>query len=144
MNVLNRDDIKTFLPHREPMLLIDDVVMEGEEAIAHYHVRGDEFFLQGHFPGNPVVPGVIQCEIMAQSSCILVRDELVGRTPLYSGINNVRFRQPVRPGDTMEIRARITSRRGMIFFVDAKASVNGKVCCQGELTCALIDNPTKQ
>ena len=86
MNVLNRDDIKTFLPHREPMLLIDDVTMEGDTAIAHYHVRGDEFFLQGHFPGNPVVPGVIQCEIMAQSSCILVRDELVGRTPLYSGI----------------------------------------------------------
>ena len=143
MNVLNRDDIKTFLPHREPMLLIDDVTMEGEEAIAHYHVRGDEFFLQGHFPSNPVVPGVIQCEIMAQASCILVRDELVGRTPLYSGINNVRFRQPVRPGDVMELRAHITSRRGMIFFVDAKATVNGKVCCSGELTFALIDNPNK-
>ena len=141
MNVLNRDDIKTFLPHREPMLLIDDVVMDGDTAIAHYHVRGDEFFLQGHFPGNPVVPGVIQCEIMAQSSCILVRDELVGRTPLYSGINNVRFRQPVRPGDTIEVHARITNRRGMIFFVDAKASVAGKPCCSGELTFALIDNP---
>ena len=69
-----------------------------------------------------------------------MRDELVGRTPLYSGINNVRFRQPVRPGDTMELHARITSRRGMIFFVDAKAMVNGKVCCSGELTFALIDN----
>ncbi len=140
---MNRDEIKTFLPHREPMLLIDDVDMFDGEAIAHYHVRGDEFFLQGHFPGNPVVPGVIQCEIMAQASCILVRDELVGRTPLYSGINNVRFRQPVRPGDTMELRASITSRRGMIFFVNAKASVNGKVCCSGELTFALIDNPQK-
>ncbi|MCR5822468.1 MAG: 3-hydroxyacyl-ACP dehydratase FabZ [Bacteroidales bacterium] len=140
---MNRDEIKTFLPHREPMLLIDDVDMVDGEAIAHYHVRGDEFFLQGHFPGNPVVPGVIQCEIMAQASCILVRDELVGRTPLYSGINNVRFRQPVRPGDTMELRASITSRRGMIFFVNAKASVNGKVCCSGELTFALIDNPQK-
>ena len=143
MNILDRNEIKTFLPHREPMLLIDDVTLEGNEAIAHDPVRGDEFFLQGHFPGNPVVPGVIQCEIRAQSSCILVRDELVGRTPLYSGINNVRFRQPVRPGDTIEIHAHITSRRGMIFFVDAKAFVGGKPCCQGELTFALIDNPTK-
>ena len=144
MKVLDRDEIKTFLPHREPMLLIDDVTMEGEEAIAHYHVRGDEFFLQGHFPGNPVVPGVIQCEIMAQASCILVRDELEGRTPLYSGINNVRFRQTVRPGDTMELHAHITNRRGKLFFVEAKAYVGGKMCCQGELTFALIDNSTIQ
>ena len=126
------------------MLLIDDVSMEGSEAVAHYHVRGDEFFLQGHFPGNPEVPGVIQCEIMAQASCILVRDELVGRTPLYTGINNVRFRQPVRPGDTMELRAHITSRRGMIIFVEAKATVAGKLCCSGELTFALIDNSKAQ
>ena len=140
MAVLNRDEIKTFLPHREPMLLIDDVEMVGEEAVAHYHVKGDEFFLQGHFPGNPVVPGVIQCEIMAQASCILVRSELVGRTPYYTGINNVRFRQMGRPGDVMELRAHITSRRGMIFFVDAKAYVGGKVCCQGELTFVLSDN----
>ena len=140
---MDREALKQILPHREPMLLVDESVMDGEVVHSKYHVRGDEFFLQGHFPGNPVVPGVIQCEIMAQASCILVRDELVGRTPLYSGINNVRFRQPVRPGDVMELRAHITSRRGMIFFVDAKATVNGKVCCSGELTFALIDNPNK-
>ena len=83
MEILQRDQIKTFLPHREPMLLVDDVTMEGDTAIAHYHVRGDEYFLQGHFPGNPIVPGVILCEIMGQSMCILVRDELAaGRLPL--------------------------------------------------------------
>ena len=144
MNVLNRDEIKTFLPHREPMLLVDDVTMEGDEAIAHYHVRGDEFFLQGHFPGNPIVPGVILCEIMGQSMCILVRDELAqGRTPLYSGIKEARFRQPVRLGDTIEVRGRITDRRGLIFHAEAEAKVNGKTAVKGVLSFALIDNPNK-
>ena len=123
------------------MLLIDEIDIDDQHVgHAKYHVKGDEFFLQGHFPGNPVVPGVILCEIMAQSCALLMKEDLPGKLTFYTGINNVRFRQPVRPGDTIEVRARITSRRGMIFFVEAKASVNGKPCCQGDLTFALIDN----
>lgn len=137
--MMTREEIKLFLPHREPMLLVDDMTMEGDMAIAHYHVRGDEFFLQGHFPGNPIVPGVILCEIMGQSSAVLLLDELHNRLTLYSGLNEVRFRQPVHPGDTITVNARITARKGLIFFVDATAYVDGKVACKGKLSFVLVD-----
>ena len=95
---MNRDEIKEFLPHREPMLLLDEVTVEGEKAIGKYTVKGDEFFLQGHFPGNPIVPGVIQCEMIAQTAVALLPD-CKGKTPLYTGLNNVKFKNPLLPGD---------------------------------------------
>ncbi len=137
--MLTREEIKQFLPHREPMLLVDDMSMEGDMAVSHYHVRGDEFFVQGHFPGNPIVPGVILCEIMGQASSILVLDELKNRLTLYSGLNDVRFRQPVRPGDTITVKSRITARKGLIFFIDATAYVGDKVACKGKLSFVLVD-----
>ena len=136
---MEREEIKTFLPHREPMLLVDDVVLDGDMAVGHYRVRGDEYFLQGHFPGYPVVPGVILCEIMAQSCCILIKDELPGRTPFYAGIDKVRFKNQVRPGDLITITGKITYRRGLTFFVDAQATVDGKLCTKGSLTFTLVD-----
>ena len=137
---MTREELKEYLPHREPMLLIDEINVD-EEGVCHasYRIREDEFFCQGHFPGNPVVPGVIQCEIMAQASGLLLGDDIKGKVPLYAGINNVRFKQPVRPGDTIEITAKITNRRGPIVFVEAFAEVNGKRCVQGDLSFALID-----
>ena len=117
---MNREELKEYLPHREPMLLVDEIEIDAE-GVAHakYKIRDDEFFCRGHFPGNPIVPGVIQCEIMAQSCALLVKDELKGRTTLYSGIDNVRFKNIVRPGDVCEITAKLTGRRGMIFFTEA-------------------------
>ena len=100
---MNREELKKYLPHREPMLLVDEVEID-EEGVAHakYRIREDEFFCRGHFPGNPIVPGVIQCEIMAQSCVLLVKDEVQGKTTLYTGINNVKFKNIVRPGDLCE------------------------------------------
>ena len=138
---MKREELKEYLPHREPMLLVDEIEIDAE-GVAHakYTIRDDEFFCRGHFPGNPIVPGVIQCEIMAQSCALLVKDELKGRTTLYSGIDNVRFKNIVRPGDTCEITAKLTGRRGMIFFTEANLKVNGKLCCKGNLSFALVDN----
>ena len=136
---MTREELKNFLPHREPMLLVDDVTMEGDTSVGHYRVRGDEYFLQGHFPDYPVVPGVILCEIMGQCSAPLMLDELPGRLTFYAGMDKVRFKNQVRPGDEITVRGRITSRRGLTFFVDAEATVDGKLCVRGTLLFMLVD-----
>lgn len=102
---MDREEIKKILPHREPMLLLDSVEARDGTAFGEYLVRGDEFFLKGHFPDSPIVPGVILCEILAQSACVLVQDRLTeNQLPVYAGLNNVKFRSPVRPGDLVQTR----------------------------------------
>jgi len=140
-----REEIKTFLPHREPMLLVDEINVTKDEngnetAKAVYYVTGDEYFLQGHFPQKPVVPGVILCEIMGQSSSILMKEELIGRTPFFTGMSDVRFKRPAFPRDTLEITARIYNRRTLIFFVEATIHIKGELCASGKFTFALVDN----
>ncbi len=137
---MNRDEIKTYIPHREPMLLVDEINIVDNKVNAKYYVRGDEFFLQGHFPGNPVVPGVILCEIMAQSCSLLIGEELKGKTPFYAGIDNVRFKRQVKPGETVDISASIENRKGLIFYVKARATVNGELAVRGNLSFALVPN----
>lgn len=137
---MNREEIKNFLPHREPMLLVDEVTRDGDTAYGRYHVRGDEYFVQGHFPGNPVVPGVILCEILGQCSSTLMLDELHGRTPMYAGLDKVRFKTPVKPGDDFMVTAKMMAHRGMTFFVDAEGKVNGKLCVKASMIFSLVDN----
>lgn len=144
---MTQEEIKTFLPHRAPMLLVDSLEEEivtndnGEVtryAIGTYHVRGDEFFLQGHFPDYPVVPGVILCEMMAQSCALLLGDEVKSKRPLYTGIDKVRFKYQVRPGDTIVLRSTITERRRALVLAKAEATVDGKLCCRGNLSFMLV------
>ena len=142
---MNRDEIKQYLPHREPMLLVDEMYLD-ENQVCHskYHVTGEEFFLKGHFPGEPVVPGVILCEIMAQSCALLMKDDLIGKLTFYTGINNVRFKNMVRPGDTVEVEATLTLHRANIYMCSATLSVAGKMCVKGDLSFALLPDTRKQ
>ena len=136
---MTKEELKQYLPHREPMLLVDEIEIDADGVChAKYLVRDNEYFCQGHFPGNPIVPGVIQCEIMAQSCALLVKDEILGKTTLYTGIDNVRFKNMVKPGDLCEIIARLVNRRANVFYCQAELRVRGNVCCKGELSFALV------
>ncbi len=136
---MNRESIKAFLPHREPMLLVDQAVLVGEStACGSYTVQGTEWFLKGHFPGRPVVPGVILCEIMAQTCCVLLGEKLKGKTPYFTSMNNVRFKHPVQPGDTIAIQCELTKEKGPFYFATGKASVQDKICAQGEFSFAIV------
>ena len=135
---MNKEELKNILPHREPMLLLDDAENQDGIAIGHYTVKGDEYFLQGHFPGNPIVPGVILCEILAQSACVLLRDALKdGQLPVYTGLDKVRFRSPVHPGDTIETKCSIKRTNALFYFAEGTASVDGKVCVTAEFFFAV-------
>lgn len=135
---MNRDEIKTFLPHREPMLLLDTAELDDSgNAIGYYTVRGDEWFLQGHFPGNPVVPGVVLCEIIAQTAGVLLREQLPGKTTLYAGMDEVRFRRMVKPGDTVKIICRITRQKANVYVIAGEAKVSDSPCASGVFTLML-------
>lgn len=136
---VGRDDIKAFLPHREPMLLVDRMWREDDCVVGEYTIRGDEFFLQGHFPNMPIVPGVIICEIMGQCGSLLVAEEMRGKTPMYTSFENARFKRPVRIGDKLTVRSRIARRKNTLFYIDAEASVDGKVASTATMAYMIVD-----
>lgn len=136
---MNREEIQEHIPHRPPMLFVDELTIDAD-GVAHgkYRIREDEFFCRGHFPGNPVVPGVILCEIMAQSCTMVMLDDIPGHDTFYRAIDNVKFRNVVRPGDLCETTCRLIEKKAGVYFAEAKLEVGGKLCCKGLLTFALV------
>lgn len=135
-----KEEIKNHLPHREPMLLLEGLTVQDGTACGRYHVRGDEFFLQGHFPGNPIVPGVILCEMLAQTACVLIDEEDVkGKVSVYTGIDKARFRSPVKPGEDIETSCRITRIKKPFYFAEGSVHAGGRLCASAAFSFALTE-----
>lgn len=137
---MNRAELEKMLPHRAPMLLLDEAELIAEEAVGRYTVRGDEFFLQGHFPGNPVVPGVILCEIMAQTCCVLLQNDAQGSTtPYFTGLNKVKFREKVLPSDTVIAKCCIDKQKPPFYFAHGTVYVKDKIAAEAEFSFAIVE-----
>ena len=141
--MMDREEIKKIIPHRDPMLLVDEVIElnPGFGIKAAFHVDPEREIFKGHFPGDPVLPGVYTVEIMAQTADILIlsQERYSGKTPLFLGIDKVRFLSKIRPADTLEICARIVNEKPEKSIVTCSAEVydNGELACKGEVTLAL-------
>jgi 3-hydroxyacyl-[acyl-carrier-protein] dehydratase len=138
---LGRREIEEILPHREPFLLIDEVLelTPGVGAVARKHVREEEWYLTGHFPGRPVMPGVLIVEALAQTGAVAVlsEEENRGRLALFAGIDDCRFKRIVEPGDTLDLRGELEQVRGPIGRGKAEARVDGELACRALLTFAV-------
>jgi len=136
------EEIKSILPHRYPFLLVDRIlsIVPGESIIGIKNVTANEEFFNGHFPGKPVMPGVLMVEAMAQVAGVLFlsQPEHKGKTPFFCGIDNVRFRRPVVPGDRIEFHAKVLKVRGNTGKVEAEARVDGELVTGGELMFQLV------
>mgnify|MGYP001476709798 CR=1 FL=1 len=141
--MLNNIQIQNIIPHRYPFLLVDKIIeMEpGKKAIGIKNVTANEPFFQGHFPGNPIMPGVLQVEALAQVGAVAVlsMEEYKGKLAVFAGIDKLRFKGQVVPGDTLRLEVEILSMRRNIGKGEAVAYVDDKVVCKGEIMFALVD-----
>jgi 3-hydroxyacyl-[acyl-carrier-protein] dehydratase len=138
---LGRAEIEAILPHRDPFLLIDEVVelQPGARVVARKSVRPDEWYLEGHFPGRPIMPGVLIVEAMAQAGAVavLAEEENRGRLALFAGIDDVRFKRLVQPGDVLDLTCDLERVRGPVGKGRATAHVDGELAARGTLTFAV-------
>ena len=141
--MLDREQIKSIIPHRDPFLLVDRIEScePGVSAVGYLDVTDDMFWVPGHFPDCAVMPGVLIVEACAQVGAValLSLPGNAGRIALFAGIDKVRFKRQVRPGDTLRLECAITKLRGPIGFGTARAFVGDELACSGELMFAIKD-----
>jgi 3-hydroxyacyl-[acyl-carrier-protein] dehydratase len=132
--------ITAAIPHRPPMLLVDEVIEQSENAIACSKTfREDEFFFQGHYPGQPIVPGVILCEAAMQAGAVLLSKfvEDGAGVPVATRLNDVKFKKIVRPGDTIRMEVTLKERLAEAFFLQARVLCNEKLSVRFDFACTM-------
>ena len=135
--------IKAAIPHREPFLLIDEIVEQSDARIVcRKTFSGDEFWYQGHYPHFPITPGVLLCEAAMQAGAVLLSQHLADKpnvVPVATRANNVQFKKMVLPGDTIQIEVELTEQLASAFFLKARVTVGGKVAARLDFACTLVD-----
>ena len=141
------EEIKVAIPHREPFLFLDEIVeCEENRILCKKTFHENDYFFAGHYPNNPVVPGVLQCEAAMQAGAVLLTrifkdEDLTDRLPVVAKMGEVRFKQMVRPGDTLLLEVKFKNKITGIYLLHAKVTVGGKTATQFDFACALINKP---
>ncbi len=140
----NSNEIQQIIPHRYPFLLVDAIESineEGTQIVGRKCVSANEMQFLGHFPQQHLMPGVLIVEALAQTGCVLLlsKEENKGKLAVFAGINKMRFRRTVIPGDVLRLEVTFSKQRAGIYFADVCATVEGEVAARGEIMCALVD-----
>ncbi len=140
--MLNKEEIKKIIPQREPFLMVDEVeeYVPGESATAYKNVDASEWYFQGHFPGNPIMPGVLITEALAQTGAVAILSlaENQGKNALFGGIDKLKFKKMVVPGERLKLEVKIIKKKGPIGVGEGIATVDGKLAAKGEFTFAVV------